>query len=135
MRERSRPLAVGHGCSLLQFRLKWWCRPRGPIDSAGELVDPLQLPIDSAGELEGIGCLKRLLQHGHLLGICRLALQHPLKGRAGRVIATSQTRAYADLALQLHRGPEQILEDPKLFISFLTWVQFFCSMWALSSFL
>ncbi len=80
------------------------------------LVEPLQLLIDSAREFEGIGCFKPVIEHCHLLGICLLALPHPLKGRAGRVIAANQTRAFADLALQLHRGLEQILEDPKLLI-------------------
>jgi hypothetical protein len=74
------------------------------------------LLIDPAGEFEGIGCLKGVFQHCHLLGICLLALHHPLKGRAGRVIATNQPRAFADLAFELHRGLKQILKDPKLLI-------------------
>ena len=63
MQERSSSLLMERIYPALQCRLRRWSRPRAPIESAGELVDPLQLPIDSAGDLKGIGCLNRVLQH------------------------------------------------------------------------
>ena len=83
---------------------------------AGQLVDPLQLLIDSGRELEGISCLKRVLEGCELFGISLSGLHDPLKGGTGRVIAANKSRAFTDFALQFHRGLEQILEDPKLII-------------------
>ena len=82
----------------------------------GQLVDPLQLLIDSGRELEGISCLKRVLEGCELFGISLSGLHDPLKGGTGRVIAANKSRAFTDFALQFHRGLEQILEDPKLII-------------------
>ena len=83
---------------------------------AGQLVELLQLPIDSAGELAGVGCLKRMSQCCQLFAISLSGLNNPLERCAGRVIAANESGAFADFALQLHRGLEQILEDPKLLI-------------------
>jgi len=83
---------------------------------AGQLVDPLQLLIDSGRELEGISCLKRVLEGCELFGVSLSGLHDPLKGGTGRVIAANKSRAFTDFALQFHRWLKQILEDPKLII-------------------
>ena len=83
---------------------------------AGQLVDPLQLLIDSGRELEGISCLKRVLEGCELFGVSLSGLYDPLKGGTGCVIAANKSRAFVDLAFKLHRGLKQILEDPKLII-------------------
>ena len=83
---------------------------------AGQLVDPLQLLIDSGRELEGISCLKRVLEGCQLFGVSLSGLHDPFERGTRRVIAANKSRAYTDLASQLHGGLEQILEDPKLII-------------------
>ncbi len=83
---------------------------------ACQLVELLQLLIDAAGELEGVGCLKRVSQCCQLFAISLSGLHNPLEWGAGRVIAANESGAFTDFALQLHRGLEQILEDPKLLI-------------------
>ncbi len=83
---------------------------------AGQLVELLQLLIDLGRELEGIGCLKRVIQCGQLFAISLSGFHDPLERGTRRVIAANKSRAYTDLASQLHRGLEQILEDPKLLI-------------------
>ena len=110
------PLLVGRAPSVLPCRLKRWCFPRGPINSASMLVEPLQLLIDSAREFEGISCLKRVSQCCQLFAISLSGFHNPLERGAGRVIAANKSGAFTNFALQLHRGLEQILEDPQLLI-------------------
>ena len=83
---------------------------------AGQLVDPLKLLIDSGRELEGISCLKRVLEGCELFGVSLSGLHDPRERGTRRVIAANESGAYTDLASQLHRGLEQVLEDPKLII-------------------
>src|SRR2546429_660897 len=84
------------------------------VTETGQRMDALELLVDGAGQREGIEPLAVPAQLRDDLRAQVGAGEHPLEGRAGRIVAPAQTRADPLFARELHRGQEQVLEQPQL---------------------
>ena len=79
----------------------------------GELEDAVELELDSLREGEGVQGLAESLEFRDPGGVDggRRAGAETLEGGLGRLVATPQAGADADLRLQFDRGQEEVLEE------------------------
>src|SRR6266403_4966196 len=84
------------------------------VTEAGQRMDALELLVDGAGQREGIESLAVAVESSDDLRAHVASGEHPLEGRAGRIVPAADPRADPLFAHELHRGQEQVLEQPQL---------------------
>ena len=94
------------------------CGKRGVI-SAGlgsELEDSFELSLNDLGQGKGIEGIALALEFRQPVGMNRRgsAGAEPLAGGLRRLVAPAETRADADLAVELDRGQAEVLEEAQL---------------------
>ena len=125
------------------------------MTTVGEAIDPTQLPINRFRKGERIQAGPELLKSADLSRIAGAGSDEAIQGREGHVIVPAETGAHAGLTkklhgwlIEIHHEAELIAEeviDGRLCLERViavpaeqladACVQFFCSMWALSSLL